>query len=294
MDIGPRKFYKMNGLTYIFKTYSGTPVTGIASDIYDTSVDGFNNQFKQNYILTGKVDIHTIMFITANEQDEGTYISTKIKDSSTPPEIKNTIYKKIHAGDTMIWARGDIYCVSAKNVSGISFDSQNRDLDIDYNDGTKESLSLASVNYTGEYPISIDPATNTVSLKDIYYDENGNLVLYTNPNEMDRNSSRGVSDFQNVFISGKGNYAVTDFQHIEGSYALIDSKYMFIIGNGTQTDPRNIFTVDFDGTGYFLSDVTAGGSPGAPAYKLSDIHSVLDADWQFVGAKYTDYISTEV
>ena len=67
------------------------------------------------------------------------------------------------------------------------------------------------------------------------------------------------------------------------------NKDKFIIGNGDENTRYNVFTVGFDGTVHAATDVTAGGEKTNPDYKLSDIHSVLNKDWAFIGNAYADY-----
>jgi hypothetical protein len=289
MILGPRKFYKMNGLNFIFKTYDDNDIEEAPGVLYNTTVDGFNNTFVVNYVQTNKINQHTILFITANAADDGRFIRVQTKNGATPPTVESEMYVKIHTGDTMIWARGDIYCVSTKTVIKESFDRDTQVLSIEYSDGTTETLDLSNSFLSGTFPINVDQETKTVSLKDLYYDTNGNLVTYSDFSRQDRNVLDNIRSLKNVHIEGIGNKATTNYQHIEGRYAKVDNTYIFMIGDGTSGAPSNIFTITFNGVAHLKNDVTAGGTDANPAFKLSDIHSVINEDWCFLGDKYNDY-----
>ena len=295
MELGPRKFFKFFSLNFVFKVDEIHNETLGDIAVFNTSENGFNDEFLENYVSTDRVNKHTIMFITANSDDEHvsehgneSYVEILSKTPSTiegESDIIETHYRKVHAGDTMIWARGHLYCVSTKTVVNSEFDGGTKSLVFTYNDGTTESIDLSSQDYTGLFPINVNDENNQISLEDIYYDQNRNLVIGTNSN----NSTSNISSLSYVHVEGEGNAPATSYQHIEGKYALVDEHYMFIIGGGSSGAPLNIFTITFDGVAHLKNDVTAGGTPENPDYKLSDIHSVLDVDWTYLGEKYADY-----
>ena len=71
---------------------------------------------------------------------------------------------------------------------------------------------------------------------------------------------------------------------MQGKYSSIDNTAIFIIGGGEDEYSRlNLFTVGFDGIAHILTDITAGEDKDNPDYKLSDIHSVVESDWIFIG-----------
>lgn len=287
MVLGPRKFYKMNGLNYIFKTYDN--IEEAPGEVYNTTVNGFNNTFIVNYVQTNKINEHTILFITANSVDDGRFIKIQTKNGATPPAVESESYVKIHTGDTMIWARGDIYGVSTKTVVNETFDRDYQVLTLEYSDGTTETLDLSNSFLSGTFPINVDQGTKTISLRDLYYDANGNFVTNSDYSRQDRNKIDNIDTLKNVHIEGAGNMATTNYQHIEGRYAKVDNTYIFMIGDGTNGAPSNIFTISFNGVTHSKTDVTAGGTADNPDFKLSDIHSVVNEDWCFLGDRYNDY-----
>ena len=62
---------------------------------------------------------------------------------------------------------------------------------------------------------------------------------------------------------GKGSIANGRLQHVQGSYNIQDNndKYADIIGGGSSdTDRKNIHTVDWDGNGWFAGGLKVGGT----------------------------------
>lgn len=295
MELGPRKFFKFFSLNFVFKVNEVHDETLGDIAVFNTSENGFNDEFLENYVSTDRVNKHTIMFITANADDEHvseqgneSYVEILSKTPSTiddESDIIETHYRKVHAGDTMIWARGHLYCVSTKSVVNAEFNEESRLFTFTYNNGTTESIDLSSQDYVGLFPITINEENKTISLEDIYYDENRNLVIGTNSN----NSTSNIVNRKFIHVEGEGNKAIVSYQHVEGKYALVNENYIFVIGGGESGAPLNIFTITFDGVAHLKNDVTAGGTPENPDYKLSDIHSVLDVDWTYLGEKYADY-----
>jgi hypothetical protein len=293
MELGPRKFFKFFSLSFVFKYREIHDDTLGDIAVYDTSESGFNPDFVTEYISSNRVNKHTIMFITVNSDDEqlstqghDRYIEiiTKTPSGEGDENIIERQYRKVHAGDTMIWARGNLYCVSTKTVVDVDFDSTEKKFIFTYNDGTDEKIDISLTAYTGIFPIKVNE-NNIIELENIYYDENHNLVINS-----DSNATNSLGSISFAHVEGVGNQARADYQHIEGKYALVeDGRYIFVIGNGTSGSPLNVFTVTFDGVAHLKTDVTAGGTPDNPDFKLSDIHSVLDVDWYFVGDRYADY-----
>lgn len=280
MSFGTKKFYKIYGLNYIFNTY--TESAGANNiEIYDTSTDGFVYDLEANGITN--IDEHTILFITANINDEGKYVKIYSHEKEAVDgvlEDKNvTFYKKmVHNGDTMIWARGDLYGISTKCVTGISVDD-NWNIIVKNSDGTDNIIksSDSKIGYVGSAPVKVEG--NTISLDGLYYDEKGNFIVNDYVNEV----FYADANISNTLVTGFKNVAYADFQQVFGKYSAGDSKAIFIVGGGeSDTERFNLFTINFDGVVYAKTDVTCGGTKESPDYKLSDIHSVLDVDWAYI------------
>ena len=136
MELGPRKFFKFFSLNFVFKVNEVHDETLGDIAVFNTSENGFNNEFLENYVSTNRVNKHTIMFITANADDERvseigneSYVEILSKTPSTVEGESDSIethYRKVHAGDTMIWARGNLYCVSTKSVVNAEFNEASR------------------------------------------------------------------------------------------------------------------------------------------------------------------------
>lgn len=298
MELGPRKFFKFFSLSFVFNVNEIHDETLGNIAVFDTSENGFNSTFLTNYVATNRVNKHTIMFITANDDDEQLslrgyekYVEVISKTPSTIEGEEDDIkhhFRKVHAGDTMIWARGHLYCVSTKTVVNVEFDTDERKMTFTYNDGTTEVIDLSIEDYEGIFPIKVDTNPDTqkkeISLEDIYYDRNRNIVFGSGAN-----STSNLDELHFVHIEGENNSAVTDYQHVEGKFALVDNRYIFIIGGGASGAPMNLFTITFDGVAHAKNDVTAGGTAEHPDFKLSDIHSVLDEDWAYLGNRFADF-----
>lgn len=274
MALGARKFYKLYSLdgVFIHDTSSG-------NDVYDTSVNGFESDFLTDY--NGKIDEHTILFISVSQEDVGRYVYTVSREYDDDEYTDTPHLHILNLGDTMVWARGNIYCVSTKSILDISFDENTNKLHVEYSDGTSQDIGKGAVGYSGIYPVKVDGME--ISLENILFDEDGNFILNSDDNDMD-------SDLNNVHVEGTGNYASASYQHIEGKYAEVDGKYIFVIGYGQDDNNRyNLFTIDFEGTIFSPKDVIAGGTQENPNFRLSDIHSVLDVDWSYFGQAYQDF-----
>lgn len=88
-------------------------------------------------------------------------------------------------------------------------------------------------------------------------------------------SSNGTGEIFNDYTNNKatGNYshaegigtlASSAYQHVEGKYNVEDTtgKYLHILGGGTSnTNRKNIHTVDTSGNAYYAGNVEIGGTP---------------------------------
>ena len=118
MELGPRKFFKFFSLNFVFNVNEVTDETLGNIAVFDTGENGFNPDFITNYIVTNRVNKHTIMFITANADDEQLsehgyekYVEVISKTPSPTAGEEDIIehhYRKIKAGDTLIWSRQSI------------------------------------------------------------------------------------------------------------------------------------------------------------------------------------------
>ena len=276
MSLTTRKFYKLNGLKGVFQLVNkGTDEE--PQYHYDTTVEGFEPDLEAAGIRN--IDEHTILFITASVEDEGNYVDVFVKQEG---EEDIVLPKYLYKGDTMVWSRGDLYCVSSKSVASLSFDPDTRFLVINYSDGTREEIKQGVLGYTGETPITVNGDNKIGILSHSYDPESKNFIENPDENFVD-------SGVTNSHIEGVQNISTVSYQHIEGKYSLPDDSAVFIIGNGDENTRYNVFTVGFDGTVHASTDVTAGGEKTNPDYKLSDIHSVLNKDWAFIGNAYADY-----
>lgn len=282
MAFGAKKFYKIYGLNNVFKVQIVNE-NAITKEFYDTSVSGFKNDLQ--YFGIKNIDEHTILFITANQADEGKYVKTISKNQTYNDygELINEISSEYHTilkeGDTMIWSRGDLYSISKTQcVTAIDVD-ENYNIIIKNSDGSDKIISAtdSKLGYTGSSPIKVD--NSVISLNGIDYDSKDNFVVNKDNNSV----FYGNANLSNTFVSGFKNTAYVNFQQVFGKYSYPDSKAIFVIGGGESNKNRyNVFTVDFDGTVYGKTDVVAGENKTNPKYKLSDIHDVLDEDWVFI------------
>ena len=134
-----------------------------------------------------------------------------------------------------------------------------------------------SFTYTAGNNVTISN-DNVISVFGFYSDERNNFV--ENPKE--NSAFKSVSGSH---VEGYRNIANTDYQHVSGKYAKLDSDKIFIVGFGTGDDNRdNMFTISKMGDVYVKNDVTCSGiSDEEPDYRLQDIHSCFDKDWVIIG-----------
>ena len=263
-----RKFYRLSCLSDIFK---------ITDNVFETSVDGtggFTDSFYQEY--KDKIDEHTLLYITATEEDTG----KKIKLNSEYNGKTTVLTHVLRACDTLVWVRGKVYCISTKSVISVVFNEKKSILDVQYSDGTSESINITPEkdSYTAGTNIIINN-DNVISALGYLFDERNNFVEYPDVNY-------ALEAVTGTHIEGYHNIANTDYQHVSGKYAKLDSDKIFIVGFGKDDDHRdNLFTISKSGIVYVKNDVTCSGfSDEEPDYRLQDIHSCLDEDWVIIGS----------
>ena len=77
----------------------------------------------------------------------------------------------------------------------------------------------------------------------------------------------------------KGNY-----QHVQGKYNIEDeTTYAHIVGNGTENNPQNIHTLDWDGNAWFANNVRVGPKNQILATKDYVISAIANAGGSFPG-----------
>ena len=270
-----RKFYRLSCLSDIFK---------ITDNVFETSVDGmggFTDSFYNEY--KDKIDEHTLLYITATEEDAGKTIKLNSEYNG-----KNTVLTHVlRACDTLIWVRGKVYCISTKSVTSVVFNEKKSTIDVYYSDGTSESIKVISEKdstYTAGTNIIISN-DNVISVFGFYSDERNNFV----ENPKVNSAFKSVSG---AHVEGYHNIANTNYQHVSGKYAKLDSDKIFIVGFGTDDDHRdNMFTISKTGIVYVKNDVTCSGSDKEPDYRLQDIHSCFNDDWVVIGHEnsYDDF-----
>lgn len=263
-----RKFYRLSCLSDIFK---------ITDNVFETSVDGtdgFTDSFYKEY--KDKIDEHTLLYITATEADTGKTIKLNSEYNGKTTVLTHVL----RACDTLIWVRGKVYCISTKSVTSVVFNEKKSTIDVYYSDGTSESINITPEkdSYTAGTNIIINN-DNVISALGYLFDERNNFVEYPDVNY-------ALEAVTGTHIEGYHNIANTDYQHVSGKYAKLDSDKIFIVGFGKDDDHRdNVFTISKMGVVYVKNDVTCSGFSGEePDYRLQDIHSCLDEDWVIIGS----------
>lgn len=264
-----RKFYRLSCLSDIFK---------ITDNIFETSVDGtggFTDSFYQEY--KDKIDEHTLLYITATEADAGKTIKLNSEYNGKTTVLTHVL----RACDTLIWVRGKVYCISTKTVISVVFNEKKSTIDVYYSDGTSESIKVISEKdstYTAGTNIIISNE-NVISALGYLFDERKNFVEYPDVNY-------AIEAVTGTHVEGYHNISNTDYQHVSGKYAKLDSDKIFIVGFGKDDDNRdNLFTISKMGVVYVKNDVTCSGfSDEEPDYRLQDIHSCFNDDWVIIGS----------
>ena len=265
-----RKFYRLSCLSDIFK---------ITDNVFETSVDGtggFTDSFYQEY--KDKIDEHTLLYITATEADSGKTIKLNSEYNGKTTVLTHVL----RACDTLIWVRGKVYCISTKTVISVVFNEKKSTIDVHYSDGTSESIKISTAQggstYTAGTNVTISNE-NVISVFGFYSDERNNFV--ENPDV-----NYALKSVSGSHVEGYHNISNTDYQHVSGKYAKLDSDKIFIVGFGKDDDHRdNLFTISKMGVVYVKNDVTCSGfSDEEPDYRLQDIHSCLDEDWVIIGS----------
>ena len=104
---------------------------------------------------------------------------------------------------------------------------------------------------------------------------------YSYANGVDSHAEGRDSKAKGNYSHSEGAYtkASSDYQHVQGKYNIEDTNgtYAHIVGGGTSnTDRKNIHTLDWNGNAVFSGDVTATKSDGTEVSLLS-LKSTLDS-----------------
>ena len=273
-----RKFYRLSCLSDIFK---------ITDNVFETSVDGtggFTDSFYNEY--KDKIDEHTLLYITATEEDAGKTIKLNSEYNGKTTVLTHVL----RACDTLIWVRGKVYCISTKSVTSVVFNEKKSTIDVYYSDGTSESIKITSekdFTYTAGKNVTISNE-NVISALGYLFDERKNFVEYPDVNY-------ALKSVSGSHVEGYHNISNTDYQHVSGKFAKLDSDKIFIVGFGKDDDQReNLFTISKMGVVYVKNDVTCSGySDEEPDYRLQDIHSCLDEDWVIIGSDDNSFIDRD-
>lgn len=92
--------------------------------------------------------------------------------------------------------------------------------------------------------------------------------------EGDENAANGYASH----VEGKRNIANGQYQHVQGKYNVPDNenKYAHIVGGGTSdTDRKNIHTLDWEGNAEYSSDVVANVEEGKTPVSLIETNDLI-------------------
>lgn len=272
--LGYRKFYKLRSLNCCLQQ-SSTLINDTKSYYYNGKLKS-ESKLSENGIEN--IDIDTILFITASNEDTGKYIRINSYDKGIDlkDEPSNSNYMLLKEGDTVLWIKGEFYSLSSNGIKDVETedklenDINKKNLIFTFSDGTQKKININEFvnNFIGIYPILVED--NIISLQGITVDGvNKNFAEFENA---------ASSNIKHTHVEGVGNTSTADYQHIQGKYSKEDSNSIFIIGGGENENKRkNLLTVGFDGITRAENDVIANDN------KLSDIHNVIDKDWVIIG-----------
>lgn len=269
--LGYRKFYKLRSLKCCLQQ-GLTLINGVKSIYYNGKLKSKSELFANGI---ENIDIDTILFITASNEDTGKYVcvNSYTEGVNLKDETSNSNYVLLNEGDTVFWIKGEFYSISSKGIKDVVAEensNEEKNLIFTFSDGTQKTINLNELvnNYVGVYPILVED--NTISLQGITVDgDNKNIIEFENAFS---------NNIKHTHVEGVGNTSTADYQHIQGKYSEQDNSSIFIIGGGeNENNRKNLLTVGFDGITRAENDVIANGN------KLSDIHSVIDSDWVIIG-----------
>jgi hypothetical protein len=269
--LGYRKFYKLRSLKCCLQQ-GLTMINGVKSIYYNGKLKS-KSELSANGIEN--IDIDTILFITASNEDTGKYVcvNSYTEGVNLKDETSNSNYVLLNEGDTVFWIKGEFYSISSKGIKDVVAEensNEEKNLIFTFSDGTKKTINLNELvnNYIGVYPILVED--NTISLQGITVDgDNKNIIEFENAFS---------NNIKHTHVEGVGNTSTADYQHIQGKYSEQDNSSIFIIGGGeNENNRKNLLTVGFDGITRAENDIIANGN------KLSDIHNVTDTDWVIIG-----------
>lgn len=287
-----RKFCKIIGLHSIFDVYS---IFNEIKNDYDTFYK--TSQLDKNKIITYNesnqlpITKDTIIFITADSSDIDKKIEISIEGNNT--KTTRTLYEF----DTMLWVNGNIYSLSQKNVKSISYNTDTDKLDITYSDDFVQSIDVTELQlsrkiavkfplYKSEEP-DVDDSGNEETYDFIRLfgqeinDSGRNFVIgmYKDEENIPDENKNNCGGYEYTTIIGKGNIASINRQIILGDFNEEDIDSKFIVCDGTSDSKRkNLFTISNLGDVQAMRDFVLS-TENIITHKLSDIHSVTNADW---------------
>lgn len=276
-----KKFCKITGIHNIFSYNS-------EKNFYDTTAILEENEYinSKEYFL----DQDSILFITVDSIDKGrNIIIGKYAQDDTD------IIRELSEFDTVVWVKGDMYCLSQNSVKSINYN--NGKYTIVYSDGKTEELIITDSgsdvgdNYDTVFPLTISEIDTPVDkVKRIHFvganpnNNRPNFIVNIKSTEVETPEDNiNTNNFNYLTIFGKGNIASTDGQIILGNFNEVNDEsnnYKFIVCNGKSNNEReNLFTVSNDGDVFAMKDFVLSKETGKNTHKLSDIHDVTDEDW---------------
>ena len=140
------------------------------------------------------------------------------------------------------------------------------------------AIDETNLTFTVDKTLSSTTLSNT-NIK-IYY---GNIAYSYNSHAEGRNTiafgqnshAEGAGTIASGLMShaeGYNTFAMSDYQHVQGKYNAADTTntYAHIVGGGTSnTDRKNIHTLDWEGNAYFLGNMTIDGN-------ITGMHTTLE------------------
>ena len=296
-----RKFCKIIGLHSVFNTENKIE-DGEEKTFYNTSslfkhkVDEIFNSEDNALPITKD----TILFITADSEDKNKKIvilSDELDGEGNKIKTIETT-RVLSEFDTMLWANGSIYSLSQKNVKSISYNTDTDKLDIIYSDDFKQSIDVTELQlsrkiavkfplYKSEEP-DVDDSGNEETYDFIRLfgqeinDSGRNFVIgmYKDEENIPDENKNNCGGYEYTTLIGKGNIASINRQIILGDFNEEDGDSKFIVCDGTSDSKRkNLFTISNLGDVQAMRDFVLSKETNIITHKLSDIHSVTDADW---------------
>ena len=163
-------------------------------------------------------------------------------------------YKDLNAKANKEHVHDEYITKEALNSAIAEVDKVKIDLD---NLTVSNSISIKRNKYTtiGDYSTAL--GDNTVASEHASHAEGYETMAKGKGAHAEGGNTKASGYFSHA--EGYHTTAIGEYQHVQGKYNIADTtNYAHIVGNGSEDEPSNAHTIDWDGNAWFAGNITIG------------------------------------